>query len=426
METRGYYGGCFDGRYVYFIPRVLDRIHYHSRLLRYDTRAPFKDPAAWDAFDIGPRQSGQGCVFDGRFLYLCPGYSGDPKIEEFNASSVIRYDTRAPFRQAVSYEMVDLEPFLGPDAACFDGGAFDGRWVYFVPLLGRLVRYDTTQPFTSAAAWQKLDTKVADPGMNVGAVFDGRYLYLCAYAHSKVHRFDTTMDMLDPRAWSVRDVDYTSGLRSVGFDGGFFDGRYVYFIPFVYGSKDAGYTLHGNWLRYDPSLPFEDEASWLAVDAAHTDGMKTWGFNGGAFDGRYCYAAPWRSLVGPGKVGVNGRVLRYDTTGDNASFSLRWCDYGHNGGLCAALPGPGFLVNTTEGYTIGAWAHRVLEPGRHRLVGTYDGRSVQLYIDGQLAAARPAQRDGKVQACDEPVVVGAMSGGQARFDGEVLSVEVKG
>ena len=60
----------------------------------------------------------------------------------------------------------------------------------------------------------------------------------------------------------------------------------------------------------------------------------------------------------------HGKILRYDTLGTNGAFSLRYCDYGHNGGLCAAVPGPSFLVNTET-------ASSARPPIEHwRLVGT--------------------------------------------------------
>ena len=74
LHTSGFYGGAFDGRYVYFNPRDDGTVH-HSRLLRYDTQADFKDPAAWAAHDAQLPHSGQGLAFDGRYLYFCPGYT---------------------------------------------------------------------------------------------------------------------------------------------------------------------------------------------------------------------------------------------------------------------------------------------------------------------------------------------------------------
>ena len=68
----------------------------------------------------------------------------------------------------------------------------------------------------------------------VGAVFDGTYVYYCPYSHGRVIRFDSRATSLtDVRAWSYYDADQVDGLNTGGFDGGWFDGRFVWFMPFV-------------------------------------------------------------------------------------------------------------------------------------------------------------------------------------------------
>lgn len=231
METRGYYGAAFDGRHVYFVPRQIDRQEYHTRLLRLDTRKEFKDPGAWDAFDIGPKQSAQGAAFDGRYLYLCPGYSGDPHKENELCSRVIRYDTQSDFKSRNSYAAFDVSGVGGLKANCFDGGAFDGRYIYFVPLQGGIVvRYDTRRPFTDAQSWQAFNAQCIKMDMCVGAVFDGRFLYFAPYLHGTVIRYDTTGEFTDRSSWSAFDAARSVGLERYGADGGFFDGRFITFI----------------------------------------------------------------------------------------------------------------------------------------------------------------------------------------------------
>ena len=158
-------------------------------------------------------------------------------------------------------------------------------------------------------------------------------------------------------AFSAYDAGQTDGLACVGFYGAVFDGRYVYWCPIR--SHRERNTVHANVLRCDTQGDFHDPQSWEAYDARGTDGLKTVGYNAGAFDGRYFYGA---SLYDGEGDAYHGRVLRYDTAGCNASFSLRYGDYGHNGGLCAAVPGPSFLVNTTKGPRSIA-AHQALTPG---------------------------------------------------------------
>ncbi|NQU09685.1 hypothetical protein HQ590_02755, partial [bacterium] len=201
------------------------------------------------------------------------------------------------------------------------------------------------------------------------------------------------------------------------------DGRFVHFVPFVYGNRATGYTVHANFLRYDPQQPFDDRRAWQAHDASQAGGLRAAGYNAGAFDGRFFYCAPWHHGLDPdtGRLVMHGKILRVDTVGDRGSFSLRYCDYGHNGGLNAAVPGPSFLVNTDRGVRSVA-THHPLRPGRHDLVGVYDGQQIRLFIDGRLAAQRAAT--GRIQSNDEPVVVGRISDGLGRFCGTIERVGV--
>ena len=417
LHTVCYYGAAFDGRHVIFAPRD-DSAGYHSRVLRFDSRGEFKDPDAWSAYDADLPHSAQGAAFDGRHVYFCPGYQsapGQPLTEDRLSGHVLRMDTEGPFRDPASYRVFDTS-VLHPDAVCFDGGAFDGRYIYLVPLLhGVVVRYDTQGAFDDANAWEAFDARPVGVGMNVGAVFDGRWLYFCAYGHASMVRFDTQKPFAEASSWQRHDASGTSGIDTGGFDGGWFDGRYITFCPWTSAGKS---TYHSNVLRFDTTRSFDDAGAWSGFDASHVDGLKTIGYNAGAFDGRYGYAAPLYDGAGDA---FHGRMLRLDTLGENGVFSLRYCDYGHNGGLCAAVPGPSFLVNTDGGVRSVA-AHEPLNPGAHHLVGTYDGETLALWIDGKLKAERKAK--GALLASEAPITAGELSGGGARFAGEIESVRV--
>ena len=368
LDTRGYYGAVFDGRHVYFIPRTDGKTH-HTRFLRYNTQEGFTDPNAWQAYDIGYRHSYQSAAFDGRNIYFTPGYDAGG-----GSAKVLRYDTHGSFTDAGSYTRYDAGNTSGLKSVNYDGAAFDGRYIYYVP-----------------------------------------------YAHSVVVRLDTRGDFTSATSWSSFDAAGTSDLTARGYDGGIFDGRYVYFLPFWQGG-DAKTGFHGELLRYDTQRLFESRSAWSAVDAGHTDGLATVGFNGGAFDGRYLYGAPWREgTPEDGKIVSHGRVLRYDTTGDRAAFSLRYAGYGHNGGLCAAQPGPTFILNTDRGTCV-ARANKVLPAGRHHLAGIYDGHRIRLYIDGSLAAEQACP--GKPQVSDADIAIGRLLDGLGQFDGEVTEVRV--
>ena len=181
-------------------------------------------------------------------------------------------------------------------------------------------------------------------GANVGAVYDGHYLYFVPFGHGNMIRCNTRGDFTDRATWQTHDATATPGIGPTGYKGGFYDGRYIYYTPFR-GPVPPGAArspYHGTLLRYDTTSPFADPASWTAANADYTDGLHTTAYTAGATDGRYLYAAPWRSDLDDGWM--HGRILRYDSVGSDASFSLRYADYGHNGGLCAALPGPTFII----------------------------------------------------------------------------------
>ncbi len=409
LSTRGFYGGAFDGRYVYFNPRD-DGGDKHSRFLRYDTRGDFKSATSWQAFDAEHAHTFQGCAFDGRYLYCCPGYT-EVNGQDVQSGALMRLDTQGDFKSRNSYQVFDTT-VLGEQVLNYDGACYDGRHVYFAPLGGgQCLRHDPASEFGDPAGWETFDARAAcGMGSNVGAVFAGHHIYYCSYNNSTMVRYDTRGDFAEPGSWSAYEAADTEGLDTGGFDGGFFDGRYVYFIPFTRRATDDQSQFHGNYLRYDTAGAFEDAGSWSAADAAFVDGLHTTAFNGGATDGRYLYAAPWRGDLDDGRA--HARILRYDTLGENGAFSLRYSDCGHNGGLCAAVPGPTFLVNTTVGVR-GVSAHRTLEPGWHYLAGVYDGTAIQLVIDGEVVAQREAT--GAIQPTEVDVAIGHIAGGVGRF-----------
>ncbi len=412
LRTAGFYGSAFDGRYVYFIPRD-DGLVHHSRFLRYDTQGDFTGKSSWAAHDAEHAHSFQGAAFDGRYVYCCPGYTnpaGTPFSDAEVSTIVMRLDTAGDFKDPASYRTFDARS-MDLQAACFDGAAFDGRHVYFAPhRAGTVLRVDTTAEFEHRESWQTFDAGAAI-GMkpNVGIVLDGRHLYFVPFGGSLMVRYDTDGGFDDEDSWSAHDAANTPGLDLAGFKGGFFDGRYVYYIPF-----------RGDYLRYDTAGLFGDPHSWLARDAGFTDGLQTTAFTAGASDGRYLYAAPWRGAGDDEQM--SGRILRYDTL-KGGSFSLRYCDYGHNGGLCAAVPGPSFIINTSDG-PFSVSAHRLLDPGWHHLAGTYDGRRIRLYIDGSLMAERAAR--GSFQANSADLAIGHIDGGSATFRGQIREVNVDG
>lgn len=420
LRTQGYYGVVHAGNHIYFVPRT-DGETLHSRFLRYDRRGEFRDPGSWEAYDIGRTMACQSAAYDGRYIYLSPGYYGDTG----ESGKAVRYDTRGGFKDPDSYAIFDAGNTDGLEAKNYDGATFDGRYVYYSPLNDRgiVLRHDTSGGFDDPAAWQAMDASGLGLGMCVGAVFDGRFVYYVPYAHSKAVRYDTRGEFRDPESWEAYDAAGTSGLHTKGYDGAAFDGQYVYYIPFYEGDQlQSGF--HCRVLRYNTCMNFNDRAAWDAADGGvFTYPPNPGGFNGGAFDGRYVYFSPWREDPDENddrEYTPHGKVLRYDTA-DDASFILKYAECGHNGGLCASLPGPTFTINTENG-TRSVRANRTPAPGRHHLAGVYDGERITLYIDGTAVAS--VEATGSVQSNDIPITVGGIAGGGAPFQGEIREVRV--
>jgi hypothetical protein len=417
LTTRGYYGCLFDGRYVYYVPRF-DGDRLHTRVLRYDTHGDFRDADSWTARDAGRAMSCQGGAFDGRYLYFAPGMYQ----EGGDSGEVLRYDTQSDFHDDASWAFFDAAATGGLECRCYDGAVWDGRHVYFVPLgKAPVLRHDPTAGFANPAAWQAFDaTTVAGFDACVGAVFDGRWIHFVPYAHGTVVRYDTEGGFTDVASWEACTPGRVDGIDCVGYDGAAFDGRWVMHVPFYDGDAVAGF--HARLLRYDTAGEFTDKASWQAAEGRDLAPPNPGGFNGGAFDGRFLYMCPWRQNNPAGEIRSHGQVLRLDTAGPAASFQLRWMDCGHNGGLGGSVPGPTLLVNTEQG-VVNVQAHRVPAPGWHHVAGLYDPQGdAELWIDGERVGRQPARGAAITPA---GVTVGRLEGGTARLQGTVAGMRLQ-
>ncbi len=289
VESITFYGSVFDGRYVYYIPvddhRDTGTVVPGTQLTRYDTHGAFTDPASWRRRTT-TASAFIGGVFDGRYLYLVPALNG----------VVERIDTQAEFASAGASTTFALAPLDAPNHR-YRGGVFDGRYVYLVPygytsglagdpkIPGAVVRYDVQAPFTAAASWSTF--KLADLDAMafgyMGGVFDGRYIHLVpstidALNRSVAIRYDTQGAFGAVASWSkftVSSLDTQPG----GFHYGAFDGRHVYFVPFVSGGKIV---------RYDTQASYTTASSWtsfpLQTVAPHYSTLE-----GAVFDGQFLY-----------------------------------------------------------------------------------------------------------------------------------------
>jgi hypothetical protein len=300
---------------------------------------PFQDVSNWSAFDphangVGAAPFGfHGGVTDGTYVYFAPHAAGNKEV--------MRYDTRAPFNAASSWEAYDPQAPSGGGG--YSEGAFDGRYIYFAPhdngviSMSEVLRFDTTQPFTSPAAWQTFDPALNGVGTSPkgywGALFDGRYIYFAPEwqrligEHGEVLRYDTTLPFTAAASWQTFDAGaHGVGTDPDGYKGIISDGAFLYFVPYYNGTRS-----HGEVLRYNLALPFNSTSAWTTYTPANFGvGNIAKGFEGAISDGRYIYFIPSYSGNGPGAY--HGEVLRYDPTLPfNVASSWAAFDPGSNG-----------------------------------------------------------------------------------------------
>ncbi|MCK4661135.1 MAG: LamG domain-containing protein, partial [Phycisphaerae bacterium] len=211
--------------------------------------AGFEDASSWATYDAGAHGVGtdpdgyQGSVFDGRYAYFVPMHNGSERHGE-----VLRYDTDGDFSDVSSWAAFDAGANgVGTDPDGYASGAFDGRYVYFPPenngssIHGEALRYDTTGNFSTASSWSTYDAGANGVGSDSDgysdAVFDGRYIYFVPYHNGssyngEVLRYDTEGSFSAALSWAVyAPGSHGVGNNPTGYQGGVFDGRYIYFVP---------------------------------------------------------------------------------------------------------------------------------------------------------------------------------------------------
>jgi hypothetical protein len=295
-----------------------------------------------------------------------------------------------------------------PLAHDFAGGAFDGHYVYFAPAQsGVVARYEVGKDFKDPDAW-KVEDVLADFSAEgllaegfVGAVFDGRFVYFVPYMvlgqlNGLIVRFDTRLGFNDKGSWEAVDLGPQSTGR-VGFAGGVFDGQYVYLVPLRAG--------HSNVTRFDTNSQAFD-AGWTAVDLTAATDDQALGFAGGVFDGQYIY------LVSSGNDSVHHYVARYDPKGDFYGGGWRTFDpqglnpnaYDFFGGAFDgkylylspnSAPSPNFVLQyDTTGAFNASWSTpfdtTLIDSDAKAFGGAaFDGRYVYFVPSGGGAAAKP-------------------------------------
>jgi len=291
-SAHGFYGAVFDGQYVYYVPAYDGPAFTSGTIVRYDTNQDFYTPASYSVFDTKAVSSNAcgfwGAVYDGRYIYYIPTYP--------THATIVRYDTQLSFAVSSSYSTFNARTVNANDF-CFSGGVYDGRYVYYVPstfgLQAYVLRYDTTKSFSSAGSYANFNLaalNIPGPLTFIGAVFDSRYIYFVPFGSGTlgyITRYDTLQTFTSASSYTTFNVSAVSS-GSVGFRGGVFDGRYVYFVPNYSGSSGFNY---GTITRYDTTLPFNAASSYSFLDVSQINSHCI-GFFCAIFDGSNVYFVP--------------------------------------------------------------------------------------------------------------------------------------
>ncbi len=315
-SAKGFASAAFDGRYLYLVP--LDYGTWTGVGLRYDTTQNFTSNSSYTAYNFASVNAGAvafgPAVFDGKYLYYLQRYNSTGGA----GGIVLRYDTALPYNNSASYSVYDLAANVNYNSRGWQGGVFDGRYIYMVPTgngttaQGTITRYDTTASFTAAGSYSTFDMTTANisaKGYHSGT-YDGRYIYFSpnhngSQRHGLIARYDTAAPFTSTSSYSFLDIA-TKDAGAIGYSGSVFDGRYVYFVPTFNG------VYHGKIAVLDTASAFTE--SGLSIFDASTVNASAVGMLGGVYDGKYIYYGPYQEDTSGTVVrqralsGVNGPV----------------------------------------------------------------------------------------------------------------------
>lgn len=152
-DLTGMQGSMSDGKYVY-VTEVGKGLGDAADLPRRIGRHPASSPldAGWEfrsATLSNPLATRYfGGTFDGRFVYFAP-------FSDNGVTIYLRYDTLRPFSDDAAWSAVPGAQMLVVDSA-HSGAIFDGKYVYYPPRTGRAVRYrarDDRVPVSSCSGF---------------------------------------------------------------------------------------------------------------------------------------------------------------------------------------------------------------------------------------------------------------------------------
>jgi len=241
-----------------------------------------------------------------------PGTSPDAALDACTSCPPPTYNDISQASHWLSYDLTNVTAA----SSGYNGGTFDGRYVYFASYSSTLVRYDTqSNAFTTAGSYQSFDASVIDAKALEfqGAVFDGRYVYYVPSQSSKLLRYDTQASFTSQTSYTIFDIGSLDSTLH-GFEGATFDGRYIYFSPWY-----ASGSYQSVAFQYDTQGALTASGSWKSYDLSNVD-INAEGYFGTIFDGKYVSFVPLRH----GSNVKNGLVVRFDTTAQPFDTAGSW------------------------------------------------------------------------------------------------------
>lgn len=188
-----------------------------------------------------------------------------------------------------------------PSLKGFSGVAFDGRYLYYAPLSnamgvfhGNVTRFDTKAHFQSVDSWESFDFSTLNTHACgfVDVFFDGQFIYFIPYHNTQHHglvaRYNTRELLDEPSAWSFFDLVEFLDPDCRGFVSGSFDGRYLHLAPY----QCSWTQYNGRMVQFDTTLAFENPDSWKLFNSEEK-WTESRGFHGAAPTNEHTYFIPY-------------------------------------------------------------------------------------------------------------------------------------
>jgi hypothetical protein len=137
-NAKGYSGIVSDGQFLYFVP-YHNGENFHGEVLRYDTSQEFDSVEAWSTFDASKNGVGYdatgywGGTFDGQFVYFSPRTNNGAYVGEGEHGEVLRYDTSQEFDSVEAWSTFDASKNGEGYPAGYWGAVYGGGAIYFAP-----------------------------------------------------------------------------------------------------------------------------------------------------------------------------------------------------------------------------------------------------------------------------------------------------